>query len=183
MEDLSYLEATEIKESDLQELAPKIRALQTVRKKIKDLEEELKAVKDIEKRLSGEEIPQFLSKFALSKLTLEDGSSLEVKEEIYVSLPKTDLIKRKKVMNWIIQHGGEGLVKDKVTIEDPGDTVLIALNNLECPYERKKDIHSQTLKAFFKNILGLKKNTIQQVELSEVPKEANLFIYKETKLK
>ena len=180
---MDHLENFEMDNGEISKLSEKIKLLNQVRKEIEDKEYELKKLKDIEKGISGEDIPQFLSKFGIDSIKLDNGAQVTIEEKINVSLPKKDVIKRNNLMKWISENGGAGIIKDTLTMFDPENSIIEKVKELGVSFERKKDIHASTLKAFFKEILGLKKNTIQKVEISEIPKEANLYIYKETKIK
>lgn len=183
MDDLSFLESTELDKNSLNKLSEKVNNLKRIRKEIAQHEEMLKELKKLESTISGEEIPSFMAQFGIDSLTLDDGSGLTIKEDLSVSLPKLDPIKRKLIMDWISENGGRHLIKDNVTIEDVDETIMEALQDLNCYYTRKKDINPQSLKAFFRDLLGMKKNTVQKVELTDIPVEANLFVYRETKIK
>jgi hypothetical protein len=75
------------------------------------------------------------------------------------------------------------LIKDQVTIEEPGENILSFLNDSGHSYQRKEDVNAMSLKAFFRDILGMKKNSVARIQLSEAPKEFNVFIKKSTYIK
>jgi len=182
-EDLSFLETSTLDKGNLTKLSEKINSLKRIRTEIKQCESRMKDLKNIEKVISGEDIPQFMSAYGIDSINLDDGSGVSVKESVYVSLPKTDPIKRRKVLEWVSEHGGSGIIKDNLTIKDPSYDIISTLDNAGYSYERKKDINALSLKAFIKNILGMQKNSIQKVDLADIPPEVNLFIGKETKIK
>ena len=91
--------------------------------------------------------------------------------------------KRKTVLKWIIKNGGGSIIKRNLNIEEPGLGVLEFLVKHQIIFEDKKDINAGTLKAWFNSKLGISKNSLQEIEIGDVPKEAGLFVYKETKIK
>lgn len=104
-------------------------------------------------------------------------------KSLSVSLPKKDVLKRRTVLNWIIENGGEGIVDEILSVEDPEEELFSYLQQQAIPFNHNKDIHHSRLKAWFRAKLGIKKGTLQEIEVGDVPTEANLFIYSETKIK
>ncbi len=185
MNDLNFLENQndEMQSDSLKTLATLSKKLKDVRQEIAGAEEFLKILNKQEAQLSKEEIPNLLLSRGLSSISLDCGDKIEIQEKIYVTLPKKDLIKRKEVMRWIIEQGGANIIKRELKIDEPEDSVLTCLKENHICFEDKKDIHSSTLKAWFRSKLGISKNSLQEIEIGDVPKSANLFIYKETKIK
>lgn len=183
--DTSYLanENFEIDPQQLSNLSERIKELRNIREDIESLEKKLKDLKNIESKISSEEIPEHLSKFGIDSIKLEDGQEVSIKEDIHVTLPKTNPVKREKMLEWISAHGGGGIIKDNLIVQDPTEDIIDYTKDKNFSFERKKDIHSQTLKAFFREIIGMKKNSIQKVDLDEIPPEANFYIYKKTNIK
>lgn len=170
-------------EKDLKILAKLCDNLKKGRKTIAYLEDQLRVAKEFEKKLSQEEIPNLLLSKGISSLSLDDGLTVSINESIKVSLPKKDLIKRANILKWIIENGGANIIKRELTIEEPSIQTISILKKNAVLFEDKKNIHASTLKAWFKSKLGMSKNSLQEIEIGDVPKEANLFLYKETKIK
>lgn len=173
----------QIRDESLSQLGVLASALVQVRNDVENLENELKNLREQERKISREEIPSLLLSNNLSMIKLDDGNQIEVVENLSVSLPKRDLEKRRKVLSWIADHGGIDIIRDEVVVEDPERELVDYLKSKKIPYERKPDIHHQSLKTFFKNKLGLTKGSLAEIELGEIPEEVNLYLYKETKIK
>lgn len=184
MGDLDFLEQPQALDSaSMASLQDKLEALKVLRERIERGEELLKGLKAQEKELGGVEIPNFLQQFGLNALELTDGSKVTVKEDIQINIPKTDPLKRKKVLTFLARHGGGGLIKDTLSLEDPEISLIEQLNKMGASYVRDQTVNTGSAKAFMRGLLGLKKNTIARVEPGEVPEEMNLFIFKSTTIK
>lgn len=185
MSDLSFLEDTPVQseEGDLKLLSEYVSALKEKRQKIDFLEDQLKALKEEERKMSREVIPDFLLSKNLETIGLATGETVQIQKELSVALPKKDILKRKIVLNWIIENGGAGIIKEVLSVEEPETVVFNFLEENGIPFSHDKDIHHSTLKAWFKEQLGMKKGQLQKIEVGDVPTEANLFIYNETKIK
>jgi len=169
--------------SDLSHLSIMCQDLEGLRVHIKESEEHLKKLKMQELKLSGEMIPEFLQLKGLSGVTLGTGAKIEITEDVKVSLPKTDPAKRKIALDFLRNNNGADIIKDTLTINCPEDTIKNYLIDESVPFKEEETVHPQTLKAYYTDLLGLKKNTIQRVNIEDVPKECGLFIYKKTKIK
>lgn len=169
--------------STIRELGDKCKILIESRKDIERAKFELSKLEEKERTLSREEIPNLLLQTGLTEIKLESGEKVMIQEKLACSLPKRDLEKRNNVLKFIIENGGGHIIKRNLIIEDPEQLILDFLNENKIPFENKKDIHSSTLRAWFSDKLGLKKNSLQELELQDIPKEANVFVYNETKIK
>lgn len=181
MSDMGFLE----KENsiDLKLIGEKCQVLKEKQKSIDMLKMQLEQATKEERNLSREEIPNLLLQAGLTSVSLETGEVIKIQENLSVSLPKKDLIKRNKVLTFIINNGGANIIKRKVTVEEPELLILNFLKENKIPFDDKKDIHASTLKAWFKNKLGMSKASLQELELQDIPGEAGIFVYNETKIK
>lgn len=187
MSDFLQKVETKVDEDDLKQLSVICMRLESTRKEVDRLTELLKKENEIERKLSGETIPEFMDTKGISKITLTSGTQIEIIEDLKISLPKKDPMKKREALAFINDNGGEGLLKESLNVTGLSDDnkayVTNELNSLGVDYEEIRDIHSATLKAFFKGILGMKKNAIQTMEIGDIPKCLNPFIYKQTKIK
>ena len=67
-------------------------------------------------------------------------------------------------------------------MEEPEKHIIVYLREKAVPFESKLTVNTNSFKAFLSEKLGMKKGSLQTLEIQDVPKEANPFIYKETKL-
>jgi hypothetical protein len=145
-------------------------------------EKELKELKRLESVMNHETFPSMLQSQGLDFLGLSNGVTLRVSDELDVSVPKEDG-NRKLVLGWLENHGGGELIKNVLAFEDPDDEIKAALTERGIVYTEDKTVNSSQLKAWFRTALGMKKNTVARLDKKEVPKEANLFMYKKTVIK
>jgi hypothetical protein len=75
------------------------------------------------------------------------------------------------------------MIKDTLIVEDPDQEFIDLLQAREITFERKKDVNTNSLKAWFRRMLGIAQGTVRRFEEKDVPKEANLFPYWETTIK
>jgi len=182
LEDLSFLENQEPNLDTLSKLGEKVKELIDKRKAIDFLDAKLKEAKADEFILSGETIPTLLLSCGLTSLILDTGEKITVKEKLAVTMPKKDIKKRQVVFKWLIEIGGEYLIKKELTVEEPEKHIVDYLREKAIPFENKLNVNTNSLKAFLAEKLGMKKGSLQTLEIQDVPKETSPFIYKETKL-
>jgi hypothetical protein len=181
--DVDFLNDVEPDLTDLKQLSSLCKDLKAQRELIAGVEQHLEELKEKERKLSQDEIPNLLLSKGIEGLTLDDGSKVEIKEALKVSLPKTDIVKKGRALQWITNNGGADIIKNEVTIREPDQKTVNLLNENDIPYVAKNDIHASTLKAWFSRKLGITKNSMQEIDLCDIPKEINAFMYKETKIK
>lgn len=183
--DLGFLETDEsqVDLDSIKVLGEKCRILKEKRKDIAQMELQLDNLNKEEQALSREEIPNLLLQTGLTEIKLESGEKVTIQEKLACSLPKKDLEKKKKVFNFIIEQGGEHIIKRILSVEDPEEFIINFLQENKIPFSDEKSIHASTLKSWFSQKLGMKKNSLQEIELQDIPKEANVFTYKETNIK
>jgi len=183
-EDLSFLsqEEEEVSEDSLKEISELTHVLVDLRKDINQAEDQLKELKENERVLSREDIPNLILAIGITSITLDTGEKVSIEEDLYVVLPKKDFTKRNESLKWIAKNGGGGLIKEEVVVEDPENNLLKFLIKEDIPFDKNKGIHPATLKSFIKSKLGITKGSLQEVELSDIPKELNVFMFKKTKI-
>lgn len=180
----NFLETVEPEEKATalgQVMAP-IQRLIELRKTIAEKEDELSDLNAQERLLSREEIPAILLQHGLSSLDLANGLRVTIKEELDVSLPKNEE-GRKIVLKWLSEKGGADLIKDSLTMTDPDQDIRDILADRGIIFEERKDVNTMSFKAWFRRALGMTKGSIASVAITDVPAEANLFLYKKTEIK
>ena len=182
MEETNFLENQEPTEDILSQLGDKVKDLVAKRKDIAFLDDKIKEAKKEEKVLSSESIPDLLFSCGLSSINLDTGEKITVIEKLTVSMPKKDTVKRQIIFKWLIEIGGKYLIKKELKIEEPEKHVITYLRDKGIPFENVLAVNTNSLRAFLSDKLGMKKGSLQTLEIQDVPREANPFIYKETKL-
>jgi len=183
MSDINFLEGEQKVDDILVELSEKVTKLIQKRKDINFVEDKLKEMAKQEKELSQESIPQLLLSRGLSSITLGSGEKIEIVEKLTASIPKRNEGNKSKVLKWLIENGGANLIKQELKIEEPEKLIVDFLQEQGIPFTNLPSVNANSFKAFLNAKLGLKKGSLQELELSDIPKEANPYVYKETKIK
>ncbi len=167
---------------DLETLGAYVHALEMVNKHVAQLEEQLKTANENVRLLSREQIPDLLLSRGLSEIKTADGKKVTVKEKISCGVPK-DPDKKQVVLRWVIEQGGESIIDKNLIIGEPEESIKDYLLTKGIPFRNDIGVHHARFRSFMSEKLGLKKGSIADVNVEEVPKEANLFVYKETTIK
>ena len=180
--DASFLESLKPDVTDiLKELKSKIDKLVKIRKDIKFMEDKLAKANKDEASLSSEDIPNLLLSRGLSELKLDSGEKIIIKEKLFASVPK-EQGKQKIVISWLIENGGAYLVKKELKVEDPEEHILNYLKEQGIGFSNELSVNTNSFRAFLNEKLGMKKGSLPVMEIGEIPKQANPFIHKETKI-
>lgn len=186
MSDFDFLEnaAEETKQefSVSVEITNMLQTLTEKREAIAEAEARLKALKEEEKDLVQTVIPQAFKKHNIGSIKLGSGVEVVATEEMTCSLIK-DEERRKQALAWLIDNGGEDLIHDVATIESPTLPLLELFNKQGVLYSLTRDVNTNSLKAWFREKLGMKPGVIASLTKEEVPKEFGLFIYDIAKIK
>ena len=166
----------------LVELGEKVQALLASRKQLEFLADKMKEEAEKEKALSQEEIPNLVLSRGLSEIKLATGEKVIITEGLFCGVPK-DPIKKRIVLKWLSKNQGEHLIKREVTVEEPEEHILKYLKDKGIPFIDQMNVNTGSLKAFLSAQLGMKKGSLQVIELGEIPSEANPFVLKKTKIK
>lgn len=182
-EDLSFLETpAEVTDDVLKELSGKIESLQGVRQELDFLEEQMKELQKRERALSMEEIPELLLSRGLSEVKLESGAKVAIKENLSANVPKNPLA-RNKVLRWLQEHNGEDLIKQELKVEEPELHVIEYLKTKGVVFSNELNVNTNSFKAFLREQLGMKKGSLQRIEIGDIPKEASPYVYRDTIIK
>jgi hypothetical protein len=166
----------------LDEVMTVVNQLQQQRQLIASAEDQLGDLKKVEERLSREVVPQMLDNHGVASIKLDNGVTVEVKEDVKASVPK-DVGRRANGLRWMCEQGAGALIKDKLTIEDPPEWLIVILEERGVAYGREKDVNAASLAAWFREKFGIKKGTVASMEVSEVSPDISCFRYRETKIK
>lgn len=173
----------ELTSDDLVRLAEMVKLSKAHNEAIEAMKDSLAKVEEQQRLLLREQIPELLMSKGLRTIELLDGTKVQVQEKVSANFPRKDLVKKKAVLDWLIANGGASIIDNEVIINEPEKFVLDYLKEKKVPIKRNIDVHHQRFVSFIRDKLGLKKNTLPEIEASDVPEEANLYIYNETKIK
>lgn len=142
-----------------------LKRLVTLAEKARDLEaqkEDLNsALSQINKELQAikeNELPELMAALGMETFTLSDGTKIKVTDYVSGSLNKaTD---REWALEWVAEHGGEGTIKNNVSMSFDRNEHNLALSVAEDLRQQGfevsllSDIHPQTLAAFAREKLA-----------------------------
>lgn len=123
--------------------------------KVEDLEVQLSEAKEALRKIQMHELPEAMSDLGIKSFQLKDGSKIEVKDDVSVSLPKEGK-DREAVFKWFRKEGHDDIIKNEIKFTFGRGEGTAAKELLE--YARsnglgpdgKASIHAQTLKAWVK---------------------------------
>ena len=158
MMEADYVEkqATPLEKMDqkgLKTVAEIARMIVSQEAKLADLEQRTKDAKKELLQLTDNELPNMLAEIGLSKMTLDDGSEVTVKQTYGASILVAN---RPKAYDWLRDNGYDDIIKNVVSCqfgrgEDEKALAFKAVaENEGYPADQKTDIHSGTLRAFVK---------------------------------
>lgn len=137
--------------SDLNRVGKLAQLLADQKDKVKQLEEQLKLAKAEALRTEREDLPDLMQECGLQSVTLEDGSKIEVREEVDAAITEAT---RSRAMAWLTDNDFGGLIKTVVSVEFERGLVSEArqladnLNGEGLFANLKETVHPQTLRAF-----------------------------------
>ena len=100
-------------------------------KEISEQETALKSLKEKKRQITEDLLPAVMTEHGLSDITLSDGRQITVKKFYSCTIP-TD--RTEKALDWLRQHGHDGLIKHRLTIDftrDKDDQALQVKKELE----------------------------------------------------
>jgi hypothetical protein len=121
--------------------------------RIQSLEEKLKGEKKALLKLTDEEMPAMLAEIGISSFSLDDGSTVEVKQTYGASILMDN---RPAAYEWLRDNGYDDIIKNTVLCqfgrgEDDQASAFAAFAQQQgYVSEQKTEIHPQTLRAFVK---------------------------------
>ena len=176
--DTSFMEkpTEQINHSVADEVGKMMRILSAKELEIATKEAELKLLQADKDILIKETIPQLFKKNGMMGTILNDGTKVNITEELACSLIK-DPERRNLALAWLIDNGGEDLIKDFILIESPSVALLELLVKGGVVFTATKDVNTNSLKAWFREKLGLKKGIIATLRREDIPKEFGVFTY------
>tara|TARA_R110001592_G_scaffold30608_6_gene109289 strand:- start:6445 stop:6987 length:543 start_codon:yes stop_codon:yes gene_type:complete len=175
---LEQLTNISIKTNEVKEISEACNKLTSQNKLVEDTEKLLKEQQEESRRLSEEVVPTLMQQAGVSKLTLDDGTSVEVSPYYYAKIQEA---KKEEAFRWLRENSHGDLIKNNLSIsfgkgEDSSAVKLkTELESKGLVVDQKQDVHWQTLRGFVK----------EQIEKNKtIPSETfGLYIANRTKIK
>jgi hypothetical protein len=121
--------------------------------KVERLDRELKDEKNALLKLTDEDLPSTMADLGLTRFSLDDGSTVEVKPTYGAHILVKD---RETAYEWLRENGHDDIIKNIVSCqfgrgEDDSASAFQAFASQQgYPADQNESIHSGTLKAFVK---------------------------------
>jgi len=173
--------------STLAQVAEVAKSLRELDSAIEDAEIRLKELTDARKKLTEDTLPSIMQANGITDLDLRDEAtglrySLSLSEDLYIRIPANEE-GRKEAYKFLYDHGGGHLIKEQLIIEDAPEGIKDRLRESETPFEEKSSVNTNSLTAWGRSLVGLKKGTVATVEITDFPKSMNPFMRKVANLK
>lgn len=132
--------------------------LQRADAKVEEAEAALAVAKENARRLAEEALPGVMLEAGLTNMTLEDGSTVKLADEVYCSISAE---RKPAAYAWLTEHNFGGLIKTEVVLpfgRDEEERVELLklrdiLTKLGYTFSIEESVHAQTLKAWLKEQL------------------------------
>ena len=149
---------------------------------ISQYEDKLKELNAQERKISMEIIPGLFQQHGLTKLLLQNGIEVSVKEDIDAGIP-ADEHKAEQAFKWLASHGGADLIKDTLAIADPTQAIIELVSEQGLDFDRSRKVNANSLKAWLRAELGMKEGSVARIKTEDVCPEMRLFRYNKAKMK
>lgn len=150
-----------------------LRILGIVNKSQEELENSLDKVKKLVTLIRKQLVPWLLTMSNVKSLTLDEGVKIALRQQVFASLPKEDYNARINCLEWLKENGGGDLVSTKLSLSDPSDELKKEI--MAQGGEISEDVNTNSLKAWFADVLGVKQGSTARLLREEVPKQFNLY--------
>jgi hypothetical protein len=137
--------------------------------RVEELELELKEKKKRLRDVSQQDIPDFLANYGLSEIKLDDGRKVTVKSDVSVTIKNQE-----EFYDFLRERHDDSIIKSIATISDPTDEIRLKLSENGIHFTQESKIHSQTLKAYFREFMSLG---------LEPPESVNVYVYSKARIK
>lgn len=152
-QDAEALEAAPTPEEALNRLHRLVLLAVASEKRMEDLQAQLVAEGTVHRTILERELPQLMQQARLKKTTLEDGTQLTLKEDVYASIAGE---RQGEAFRWLNENGHGDLIKNelKCNFGKGEEQMAIEAEALLRQHfqglepERKQSVHPQTLRAF-----------------------------------
>lgn len=135
-----------------------------------EAEAALKAAKEKERQLREEVIPGMFDELGIKKMTLEDGSTFSIKDDVYAAPPAD---RKSEMYAWLAEHNFDGIIKTEVSVAFGKGEIELAMKLMDdlaselgiTDAKLDRSIHHQTLTAFLRERIADMDENAPKVDL------------------
>lgn len=143
--------------SDLKRIVALATLMVQQQARVEQLKNELQSAQRDLAQIETEDLPELMSEVGLNSVTLEDGSVVEIKQDVQCGISED---RREAAHAWLIENGFGGLIKTEVVVafgrgeKDAADEFSAEVVQLTGHHPTVKEtVHAATLKSFVKEQL------------------------------
>ena len=147
-------------------------------------EAQAKQAKKAFNKVSQELIPEAMQQAGVSSFELTTGEKVAYKEELSASVKDYD-----RLVGFLSERGDDGIVKVSIEIgKVPQNILNKVIRDLSDKYgilaDVKLFVHPMTLKSYFSEICGIKKNSVAEMSVSDIDSQmVGIYTYFKTTIK
>lgn len=123
-------------------------------------------------------LPNAFRMAGIMGLDTNDGAHVSITRKYYCS-PNKNEADQDIMCNWLEQNGGEDLIKRKAIVDE---AQIQRLKEAAIPHTQKRDVNTQSLKAWLKRAIGDDKN-VATIELENIPSCMHFVMLDEAEVK
>ena len=164
--DYAHLDAdNEISYEDMtvSDIVDHISELETIREEIEVQSERLATLQSRERHIAEIIIPEAMLFNGLPEVRLADGRRVKVKEEVYASANDKDALEA-----LLREHGADTMIKFQIELggltHKQREAVVEQVRKMGFDYQTKNSVHSASLSAWTRELLGAKVTDNERVE-------------------
>jgi hypothetical protein len=139
------------KDTELELISTLARLAQSTQSDVDDLERLVEEKKKKIREILTRDLPQAMADVGLDSFSLDSGSSVSLKNEVYASIPEKS---RRECLDWLRDNGFGDIIKNEFKInlgrgeDDKASSLSRYLSEVGVAYSEKEGVHPQTLQAF-----------------------------------
>lgn len=174
-------------ESSLERVTAMANLLMQAAEKVTLLEAGLTAAKAVYLRMEREELPDLMRELTLTSIKLQDGTSVEVKDDLSCSITEFN---KPAAHEWLKTHNFGGIIKTNVELSFGSDETELATEiagKIEEEFHRTPElsegVHASTLKSFIKEQKESRASNPEDFEGDPFPDQLfGVFEYRKAKV-
>ncbi len=189
MSDCDFLNDVETKDegSILEaELGRYVAELLDAQRLVAEAEQLLKEREKVLRKLDEEVLPDIMARANIDMIGTAYGN-LVLKEDLKARIP-SDPFARERALEWLREHNAEALIKREVIISETeeqkiSEELIDSLRHMGLSFSKAEAVNTNSLAAFFRELLGIKKGSIATMQSDDIPPEFSLYRYRKVSLK
>lgn len=168
------------------ELGRYVAELLDAQRLVAEAEQLLKEREKVLRKLDEEVLPDIMTRANIDMIGTAYGN-LVLKEDLKARIP-SDPFARERALEWLREHNAEALIKREVIISETeeqkiSEELIDSLRHMGLSFSKAEAVNTNSLAAFFRELLGIKKGSIATMQSDDIPPEFSLYRYRKVSLK